>query len=180
MKHYGLLILGIVFCNFVFGIDVVNLTNGDVLRGEVIEQNNQEGYIQMRFEDGNERRIKSSSIKEIKKENLSKSFRQTRPGKGLITAGGLILAGSYGATIGYAAFEVNAGKSFIPVIGPFLQLESTTQPALCIVSGVLQSAGLVMLLTGLIINAGTDNTSTVGFSPVLTPDLTGVSLAYRF
>ena len=179
MKHYGLLILGIVFCNFVFGIDVVNLTNGDVLRGEVIEQNNQEGYIQMRFEDGNERRIKSSLIKEIKKENLSKSFRQTRPGKGLITAGGLILAGSYGATRGYAAFD-GGSKSFIPVIGPFLELERTTEPALCIVSGVLQSAGLVMILTGLILNTGTDNTSTVGFSPVLTPDLTGVSLAYRF
>ena len=178
MKHYGLLILGMVFCNFVFGIDVVNLTNGDVLRGEVIEQNNQEGYIQMRFEDGNERRIKSSLIKGIKKENLSKSFRQTRPGKVLITAGGLILAGSYGATIGLASGD--AGKPFIPVIGPFLMLERTNAPALCIVSGVLQSAGLVMLITGLIINAGTDNTSTVGFSPVLTPDLTGVSLAYRF
>ena len=51
-------------------VDVVLMKNGDVFRGRIIEQDFGK-YIQIKFNDGNEKRLVWSKVKNVKKENSS-------------------------------------------------------------------------------------------------------------
>lgn len=73
MKNIILLITSL-FISQAYGmegeIDVVLMKNGDVFRGRIIEQEFGK-YIQIKFNDGNEKRLTWSKVKNVKKENSS-------------------------------------------------------------------------------------------------------------
>ena len=188
MKKFSTAIIGLTLvANSIFATDVVRLRNGDVFKGEVVEQNTIENFIQLRFSDGNEKRINMNQVESIKKDEaqphqkqiISQRLREPYAGKGLVTAGGIIWAATYGATVGYAAF--NSGTTaFIPLVGPWLQLSNTRSPGLCIISGSLQSVGALLMLIGAVQGSSGVRESEASVAPYIAPNLTGVSIAYRF
>lgn len=93
-------------------------------------------------------------------------YRRVRPNKALLITGGATLLGAYGTTVGLTAANIDGNRVveslYIPVVGPWLALgdrdcrdcttgQNTFDNALIIGSGVLQGAGLGLVIASFIV-----------------------------
>ncbi len=176
-----LLLVAVLVGGNAFSADMLQMKNGDVIRGEILEQRIDQ-YVQIQTKDGNERRVKWSDIGAIKKEQDSGSSAS----RGLLIAGGVTLGVSYLATVVVTATQPNPyASTFVPVIGPFITALQPNQasiwPVLEVISGSLQLAGAGLLVAGLVTSVS-DHTpaKTVSIAPIMAPNTAGATLAFRF
>ncbi len=191
MKKVLLILLAMVFfASNSFALDVVRMKNGDVYRGEIVEQKFNE-YIQIRS-NGNEKRLKWEDVKETSKEETPKEEMvseriQAGIGSGvdMATAGRYTLWITYGLTAAVClATCKRTPLPLIPVIGPFLNMSKDNSPSAndaLLLSGLIQTIGLVFILSGESQKRRHRKMkSNVLLHPVITKKGTMLSMLYRF
>ncbi|MBC7540686.1 MAG: hypothetical protein H7281_17840 [Bacteriovorax sp.] len=154
MKFFKIFLITIIFSMHAFAVDVVYLKNGDVFRGEIIEQKMNE-YLQIKTLDHNEKRITWDQIDKIIKEELKLSEKDKlilantsnssktplrNFGRGLFWA-------TYAGTVAYTLGRKGTATAIIPVIGPVAgisPLYSSSEKTLSYVSMLFQSVGLII------------------------------------
>jgi len=174
--------------------DVVNMKNGDVYRGEIIEQE-LNSFIQLRMRDGNEKRLDWNNVKSVKKEESSPapspeqhttSSKDTiSDGSSLITGGWVMFGGTYliTAIVCAATCTKSANYSYIPLVGPFIQsahVNSSAFVALNILSGVAQFTGLTLATIGHVQGSQYHRARMAKIEPFFGPEGNGIVLSMHF
>lgn len=164
-------------------LDVVTMRNGDVYRGDIIRQENNQ-FIQVRFSDGNEKRLDFKDVAEITREEpppppvheTESLSRDT-----FITIGWITLGVSYGLTAAVTALA-GGSYSFIPVVGPVLEMAytNTNYRSPLIASGVVQVGAAALLVIAYLQKDDHPKESALSFVPVGPHDSMGLSFAMRF
>lgn len=168
--------------------DVVEMKNGDIYRGEIIQQEFG-SYIQVRFSDGNEKRLTWEAVKGVKREeNELKKFGQLkqvgRPGDSMVTAGLVTFGATYAVTaLTCLATCEGSHYPFFPVVGPFLQISKTdsTFGLLNALSGTVQTLSIAYAIMGSVTNSNHDQQTgaiRMFFTPA--PDGAGVLVRADF
>ena len=180
-------ILLLAVSNVTLAADVVRMKNGDVFRGEILEQEMGK-YIQIKFSDGNEKRIEWQGVDKISKETVktdSKSdSRQTEiaTGASLKEVGKYIFLGSWAFTVGYCLTSCKSGNTspYVPVVGPIAGIKDTytsSEKTLSTISSVVQLIGAVMWFSGYQKEAEARKAAVF---PQITSDSFSLNVAVRF
>lgn len=152
------LVLGLIFTTQVANaMDVITLKNGDVYRGEIIHQEIDK-YIQIKLNDGNEKRLKWNEVKSTAKEESVQQQAKQNSNKAVSPKGtskikiGLIVSGATYVATAVVGAATGASYTVIPVVGPLIQVSKNTTRAwdtANYASTVIQTAGLVFATIGI-------------------------------
>lgn len=164
-------------------LDIITMRNGDIYRGDIIRQENNQ-FIQVRFSDGNEKRLDFKDVAEITRDELPPApvhETETISRETFITIGWITLGVSYGLTAGVSAVA-GGSYSFIPIAGPFLQMAYTNTHYLSplLASGVVQLGSAVLLAIAYLQKEEHPKESALNFVPVGPHNSMGLSFAMSF
>ncbi len=182
LKQIFLFFVSVFFSIGSFAGDLIRMKNGDVYRGEIIEQQMNK-FVQIKFKDGNEKRLDWKDIESITKdqpptpEQVNQSDGKTLTRSGEI--GRNLWMATYAGTAAYVLTRNNGNTSaLLPVIGPVVAINdnyTSSDKTLSIVSTALQTVGMAMWIGGYEQNSNKQSTFYYFYNESL-----GLSFNYNF